>query len=67
MRLTGVDLRDTLPDLLEPGIAALVPVGGPDLHLDLVAAGWPGFDRPVRRLLARLPGFRLHGVAGTPA
>jgi hypothetical protein len=57
MRLPGARLRRSLPRHLTPGIAAFVGVGDPALHLDLVAAGWPGFDRPVRRLLQRLPGF----------
>lgn len=61
-RQPGLDVRDTLPAVLEPGVAALVPVGDPDLHLELVAAGWPGFDQPVRRLLARLPGFARGGA-----
>jgi hypothetical protein len=57
MRLPGVRLRRSLPRQLVPGIGAFVGVGDPALHLDLVASGWPGFDRPVRRLLQRLPGF----------
>ena len=52
-----VEVLEVVPQRLEPGIAAFQHVGDPDLHLDLVAAGWPGFDRPVRRLLARVPGF----------
>ncbi|HJQ56612.1 MAG TPA: hypothetical protein VJ890_06880 [Vineibacter sp.] len=55
--LPGARVRRTLPPRLEAGVAAFVPVGDPELHIDLVAAGWPGFDQPVRRLLARLPGF----------
>jgi len=55
--LPDVDVRESLPQRLDPGIAAFQHVGDPDLHLDLVGAGWPGFDRPVRRLLARVPGF----------
>lgn len=61
-RLPGVRLRRSLPRRLEPGTAAFAAIGGPELHLDLVAAGWPGFDQPVRRLLARVPGFARRGA-----
>jgi hypothetical protein len=57
VNLPGVRLRRTLPRRLNPGTLALVHIGDPELHLDLVARGWPGFESPVRRLLARLPGF----------
>jgi hypothetical protein len=62
MHLPGVRIRRTLPPRLEPGIAAFVGIGDPDLHLNLVSAGWPGFDLPVRRLLARLPGHARSGI-----
>ena len=52
-----VEVLEALPQRFEPGFAAFQHVGDSDLHLDLVAAGWPGFDKPVRRLLARVPGF----------
>ncbi|HKU99221.1 MAG TPA: hypothetical protein VJR58_28260 [Vineibacter sp.] len=55
--LPSVQVRDSLPRRLRPGVAAFHHVGDPDLHLDLVASGWPRFNAPVRRLLARLPGF----------
>jgi hypothetical protein len=55
--LPDVDVLEALPARFAPGVAAFQHVGDPDLHLDLVAAGWPGFDRPVRRLLARVAGF----------
>lgn len=67
MGLANARVRRSLPPQLEPGVAAFVPVGDPDLHLDLVAAGWPGFDQPVRRLLARLPGFPRGGEPLTSA
>jgi hypothetical protein len=54
-RLPGIRVRESLPRRLVPGVAAFVPVGDPSLHLDLVAAGWPRFDQPVRRLLRRVP------------
>ena len=57
MRLPGVRVRGSLPRRLAPGIASFVPAGDPALHLDLVAAGWPGFNQPVRRLLRRIPLF----------
>jgi len=60
-RLPGVRVRDSLPRRLRPGIAAFQHVGDPDLHLDLVASGWRRFNTPVRRLLARLPGFTRTG------
>jgi len=60
-RQPGVRLRDSLPRRLRPGVAAFRHVGDPDLHLDLVASGWPRFRSPVRRLLARLPGFTRAG------
>ncbi|TXL82020.1 hypothetical protein FHP25_02855 [Vineibacter terrae] len=55
--LAGVRVSDTLPRRLRAGVAAFRHVGDPSLHLDLVADGWPRFDRPVRRLLARVAGF----------
>ncbi len=57
MELPGVRVYASLPRTLRPGIAAFRHVGDPVRHLDLVAAGWPRFDRPLRRLLARVTGF----------